>query len=189
MRIEHAGGENNSLGHHFVPVIEDLEADCSKLGPSAFGVDREGARRKVEQWEDLCGDILPVRVDGMCLVASLTQNLVHLMSMETMFVSMYDAPSLFHQMMERLTDDYLRYFRFLERERLLLPTTGDQLLCQGTYCFTNELPERPERTADVWGYLDSQETVGVSLPMLKEFILPYYEKIFRQCGLVSYGCC
>ena len=189
VKIQHVEGVDNSLGHHFVPAIEDFEEDFHKLGRSAFGVNRKATEEQTAQWEELCGDILPVKRAGICLIASLTQNLVHLMSMETMFTAMYDAPELFHKAMEQLTDDYLDYFAFLEREELYLPTTGDQLLCQGTYCFTDELPEQPHNSREVWGYLDSQETVGVSPAMMEEFILPYYQKVMTQCGLVSYGCC
>ena len=42
---------------------------------------------------------------------------------------------------------------------------------------------------DVWGFMDSQETVGLSPDMFGEFIFPYYKKIANEFGLLSYGCC
>lgn len=111
VKIEHVKGAAQSLGHHFVPSIKDFEEDFHKLGRSRFGADREAADRQMAQWEELCGDILPVKRRGICLIASLTQDLVHLMSMETMFTAMYDAPELFHQAMDSCTDDISFLFR------------------------------------------------------------------------------
>ena len=48
---------------------------------------------------------------------------------------------------------------------------------------------RPLTTRDVWGFMDSQETVGLSPEMYEEFIFPCYQKISSQYGLLSYGCC
>ncbi len=66
---------------------------------------------------------------------------------------------------------------------------------QGTWAFTNELPgydqvgKRKFTPGDVWGFMDSQETVGISPQMYEEFIFPCYKKISEQFGLLSYGCC
>lgn len=183
--------ETGSLGHRFIPHIEDLEEDFYKLGPSVFGIDREKAARDAEFLEGLVGDILPVRPDGFSLYASPTQDIVHIMSMEDMFIAMKDSPALFHRMMEMLTSDYESYFRMLEREGLLRSAARSQHLAQGSYCFTDELPDRKDAAAlsDMWLYLDSQENSGVSPEMYREFVFPYYRRLMELSGLVSYGCC
>lgn len=91
----------------------------------------------------------------------------------------------------RAADDYISYFNWMKEEKILLPTTGDELLNQGTYCYTQELPDRMERIglSDVWGYLDSQESSSISPDMYGEFIFPSYKKIAEVFGLLSYGCC
>jgi hypothetical protein len=48
---------------------------------------------------------------------------------------------------------------------------------------------RPLAAADIWGFGDSQETVGVSPAMFREFVLDYQAPVLRRCGLVAYGCC
>ena len=183
--------DTNSLGHHFVPQINDLEEDFPKLGKSIFSLMKKETLDEKQRLEDIFGDILPVKVSGGTQVASLTQDIVHIMSMEDMFTSMYDYPELFHMMMNNLTNDYLEFFNFLEKESVLTNTTGSQWLGQGTYCFTNELPQSKEifTTKDIWIYMDSQETVGVSPEMFDEFIFPYFKKIADKFGLLSYGCC
>ena len=44
-------------------------------------------------------------------------------------------------------------------------------------------------THDVWGYMDSQESVGMSPDMFDEFFFPYYREVASLFGLLSYGCC
>ena len=116
------------------------------------------------------------------------------MGMENMFFAMYDYPDIFHALMKRITDDYIEYFKWLETEDLLLPTVSYEICGQGTFCFTHELPQKrvpgKKLTAnDLWGFMDSQETVGISPTMYEEFIFPYYKRISDLYGIFSYGCC
>ncbi len=184
-----------SLGHQFVSVLEDLEEDYHKLKSSRFGVDLEATAAKEQAVGGAIGDILPVKRTMDCLYSVPTQMLVHIMSMENMMLSMYDYPELFLEMMDRIAEDTLAYYRYLEEQRLILPTTSFESVGQGTYSFTQELPgweewrRRPFITKDVWGFMDSQETVGISPDMYEEFIFPCYQKISQQYGMLSYGCC
>jgi len=41
----------------------------------------------------------------------------------------------------------------------------------------------------LWGFGESQETVGISPEMFAEFVLPYQLPILSRFGLVCYGCC
>ena len=184
--------EAGALGHHFVPQIEDFTADFHKLKKSTYGNDTEGHKNEIALINELFGDILPAKSVGRSLYTVLTQDLVHLMSMETMFFAMYDAPDLFHQAMEQLSGDYLELFAYLSKNGWLDSTTGDEPLAQGSYCFTGSLPKQKDglfTPSDIWGFCDSQETVGVAPDMFEEFIWPYYKRIADSYGLLSYGCC
>ncbi len=186
---------NQSVGHHFQSVIEDLEDDYDKLKETDFGVDMISTEKKKKAIEEAIGDILPVKIQMDCLYSVPTQMLVHIMSMENMMFAMYDYPELFIEMMDRIANDTLAYYRLLEEKQLILPTTSFESVGQGTWSFTNELPghdelaKRPFTTKDVWGFMDSQETVGISPAMYEEFIFPCYKKISEQYGMLSYGCC
>ena len=198
VKVENAQLDGHqSLGHHFIPCLEDLEDDYEegKIKPSTFGVDLEQTEKKKQFIEEMIGDILPVKIQMDCLYSVPTQMLVHIMSMEQMMFNMYDYPELFQQMMGQIADDTLAYYRMLEEKKLILPTTAFENVGQGTFAFTRDLPgeevlrERPFTTKDVWGFMDSQETVGISPQMYEEFIFPCYQKISSQYGLLSYGCC
>lgn len=197
IEIEHTtnADQNESVGHHFVSKVEDLEEDYEKLKKSYFSVDLESTQKKMDAAQEAFGDILPVKMQMDALYSVPTQMIVHFMSMENMLYNMMDYPELFLEMMNRVAEDTIEYFRMLEAKHLILPTTGFEAVGNGTWAFTNELPKsaeavgRPLTTKDVWGFLDSQETVGISPKMFEELVFPCYQKIAEQYGLLSYGCC
>ncbi|HJD29738.1 MAG TPA: hypothetical protein H9914_12200 [Candidatus Blautia avicola] len=188
---------NRGLGHKFIPVLGDLEEDYEngKIKASTYGVNLENTQKKAEFVQEIIGDILPVKIKMDCLYSVPTQMLVHIMGMEQMMMNMYDYPELFQRLMEQIEEDTLSYYKMLEDKRLILPTTGFETVGQGTMAFTRELPgedtlkERPLTPGDVWGFMDSQETLGISPDMYEELVFPCYEKIGKQFGLLSYGCC
>lgn len=177
-------------GRHFIPALGDLEEDFHKLGRSAFGL-REPDEAYHRLLEDTVGDILPLKKTGRILSCSPMGNIVRIMDMQDMYLAMYDYPELFHQMMAMQTQDYLDFFDLHEAEGVLMATAEDCHLAQGSYCYNDKLPQTGEglRSHDIWGYMDSQETSGVSCEMFAEFVMPYYKQIADRFGLLSYGCC
>ena len=192
---EHAlDDKGHDVAYRFLHPIRDLRADLHELQGSVYSVDRQGTLAWKALVEDILGDILPVRMGMRSLVCCLSQYVVHLMGMETMMVSMMDYPEEVHALMKRLSQDYIAYFKWLEKEGLLFANNGNDWLCQGSFGFTRDLPcpgltGRPIATHDVWGYMDSQESVGMSPDMFDEFFFPYYREVASLFGLLSYGCC
>lgn len=177
-------------GYHIDPVIEDLEEEFEKLRGGRFGVNREGARQYRELVESLIGDILPTRTVMHSLSGSITNPLVHLMGMETYYLSMYDCPETLHKVMDMATKVYEDYYDFLEAEGLLLPTCGTSPIAQESFAFNSELPEDSvTKTTQCWGFLESQETTAVSPEVYGEFVYPYQDRLVKRFGLLSYGCC
>ncbi|NLB38268.1 MAG: hypothetical protein GX810_03335 [Clostridiales bacterium] len=181
--------ETGGVGHHFVSYLYDLEKDMHVLNESEYGW-RDNPD-EADLAHDLFGDLLPVRPSGMTLGSSPMQDLVHIMDMEDLYMAMFDTPDLFVQVLERLTDDYAEYFRFLQNKGVLVSAARGQHLAQGSYCFTDRLPDLKEsaRLTDLWLYMDSQETSGVSPEMYAQLVFPSYEKLMALFGRVSYGCC
>lgn len=177
-------------GYHIEPIIEDLEEDFDLLRGGSFGADKEKTKQRMDFINDVFGDILPVRIVQPSLTGSITNPLVHLMSMETLYLSMYDCPEKLHEVMEMATKLYEDYYDFLEREQLLLPTHGISPVAQESFAFNSELPtENATKTTDVWGFLESQETTAVSPETFGEFVFPYQDRLVKRYGLLSYGCC
>jgi hypothetical protein len=113
------------------------------------------------------------------------------MGLETMMISMYDYPELFHEMMTMLTNDYLGLWDLAEKNGYIRPNNFNVGACQGSYGFTNQLPANKDafKISDLWGYMNSQETTEISPDMYHEFFFPYYKKTSEKFGRLGYGCC
>ncbi len=182
---------SGSLGHHFIPYLHDLEEDEHLLGPSPFAVREDWAQQKLQTAQELFGDILPVRRISNAAYCTPMQDIVHIMNMDDMYIAMIDDEDRFTAMLDRLVNDYIAFFKAQEASGTLHTAARMQHLCQGTYCFTNELPDDQPgaRLKDMWLFMDSQETAGVSPEMYRDLVFPYYKKVMDEFGLVSYGCC
>ncbi len=177
-------------GFHIEPQIEDLEEDYEKLGKGGFSVDPDAPRRQMDFVGELFGDILPPRKVMFNLTGAITNPLVQLMGMENLYLALYDTPAALHRLMDDATRVYETYYDHLEREKLLLPTCGISPVSQESFAFNHELPaDKAEKTTDVWGFLESQETTAVSPETFGEFIFPYQDRLVKRYGLLSYGCC
>jgi len=181
---------NNSMGYRVDYPIKDLDADYDKFGQSVYQIDKAASMAYADIAADIFGDILPVKIGISAFKVCPTRFFVHVMGMEMLLFSMYDSPEKFHDLMRRFAEDTIGYFRFLEANDAVNSTAGTEYLGQGSWCFTNELPKvGPVTSREMWGFLDSQESVSISPAMFEEMIFPYYKMIADQYGLLSYGCC
>jgi hypothetical protein len=142
--------------------------------------------------EEYLGGILPVKIHFPSFYFALGNVVLSFMGMQNMMLALYDYPELFHRLMNTLTEDYLRYMKEIENSGAILCNNNGSWLGQGSWGYTDDLPRIGTETvsfADVWGYTNFQETVGMSPQMFDEFFFSYMEKITRRFGLLSYGCC
>jgi hypothetical protein len=68
---------------------------------------------------------------------NMTQRLMRLMSMETLFMAMYDCPDKLHAIMALMRDNAVRMNRWAEAEGLLTLNNGNQCTCGTCYNPTN----------------------------------------------------
>lgn len=188
-KLTRAEGEN-AKGYHIDPVIKDLSEDFDKIEEGYFFPNIEATNQTIDFASDVFGDILPAKRVMHSLEGSITNSLVHLMGMETLYLSMYDYPDLLHKLMDSACNVYERYYDYLENEGLLLPTAGISPVSQESFAFNSELPtDKAVKTTDCWGFLESQETTAVSSETFAEFVFPYQDRLAKRFGLLSYGCC
>lgn len=177
------------IGRKFDYFIKNLKEDLPKLERTEIVYDKTASEEYHDRVQDIIGDILPVKYTTGALYSVPTQEIVHMMGMENMMFAMYDYPEEFKELINIMADDTIRFFRFLEDNKLLTSTKDGEGLGNGSFCYTDELPDNPVTTKDVWGFMDSQETVGISPEMFEEFIFPAYKRISDCYGFLSYGCC
>lgn len=182
-------------GYRFLHPIKDLASDLSLLKPTSLRVDRQRTYAWQAFLDDLLGDILPVNIQTGCHTSTmLTHRVVELMGMQNFFMAIYDQPDAVHQLMAYLRDNALRRMRWMEAEGLLRLNNGNQDSFGSSYNFTKRLPGSDydgstTRLVDLWGCSNSQETVGISPKMFREFCFPYYRDVCEPWGLIYYGCC
>lgn len=180
-----------TIGFHIEPVTDDIERDIALFENGHFEIKRERAEAVSAMADEIFGDILQPRITMGDLHCAITNPLVYLIGMENYYISMYDCPEALHRIMEMAVSVYEKCFDYMTENGLLLPTNGMSTLSQESFCFTDELPTHGPITAteQMWGFLESQETTSVSPDMYGEFVYPYYDRLVRRFGLLSYGCC
>lgn len=183
------------LGFHIEPELIDLDTDLKKLKRTEFFWDEALYKEKEEFIQEILGDILPVKrvnADNYWDMA-LTADVVNLMGTENMFCAMLDTPDEYHQMMEFLADEKIRFLRWQEKNHILYLNNGNDYMGSGSYCFSQELPGKDfqgeVKSIHTWGHMNSQESVGISPEMFREFVLPPMVRLSKEFGLLYYGCC
>lgn len=169
------------------------DKDLERLHAPVFEIDFETTNRTIEVAENIFGDLLTVRLVGIWWWSlGMTLDLALLRGLEQMMYDMMERPELVHRIMGILRDGYMKKLDYLEENGLLSSNT-DQYVGSGGFGYTNQLPNEKGTgkiiTEEMWGFCESQETVGVSPDMFAEFIFPYQFSLLQRFGLNCYGCC
>lgn len=195
VKVPYEHGANRG-SYVWASPIEDIESEFGRLRSAVNTVDREGTFADLELATNLFGDLLPTRIRSrLWWTSGLTSEAIKLIGLETLMLAPYDQPDGFHKLMGFLRDEHLSFVGWLESEGLLTPMNEDDDVGSGGIGYTRELPQKdlqpkmPVRLMDIWGFAESQETVGMSPEMFAEFVIPYQLPILEKFGLNCYGCC
>jgi hypothetical protein len=187
------GGDDGGAYRWDAPLMDYRDLD--KLRPRRIHVDAKKTQRLHELALDTLGDILPVRVEGSWWWSlGMTSDAILLRGFERVLFDMYDNPDGLHRLMAFLRDENLAKLDFLEANGLLTLNNGGDFVGTGGYGWSDELPctgydGKRVRISDLWGFCESQETVGVSPSQFEEFVFAYQLPILERFGLNIYGCC
>ena len=186
------GGEDGGSYVWESPVKS--EEDLPKLHFPQIKVDFEASQDFVDRLNAVFGDLLPVQTKySWWWSLGMTETLAHLRGLEQMMYDMSDRPELIHSLMRLLSDGTLAMLDELQAKGLLSPNYDTSYVGSGGFGLIDELPQADfsgrVRTIDMWGFAESQETVGISPRMFVEFIFPYQLPILERFGLNCYGCC
>jgi len=168
--------------------------DFDKLHYPVITVNDEATDRVFELANEVLGDVLPVRLrTAWWWTLGMTWTLVNIRGLQQMMYDMFDHSNELHKLMGFLRDGHLAKLDYLEENGLFSLNNDGTYVGSGGFGWSNHLPGSDfnghVRTADMWGFTESQETVGVSPEMFAEFIFPYQLPIQERFGLNCYGCC
>ena len=191
VEIPYTRGDNRG-SYVWEAPIKDIPRQLPNLHFRELSVDRPKTREILAIAQDLFGDLLPPRLRGrFWWTTGLTWEAIKLIGLEPLMLLMCDEPASIHQLMTFLRDEMLHFLAWIEREGLLSAHNLNDYTGSGGVGYTRELDDSDGRKklSDLWGFAESQETVGVSPAMFEEFILPYQLPILEKFGLNCYGCC
>ena len=175
--------------------IKDYETDFPKLRFPEILADEERTMSILSAAERIFGDILRVRIKGIWWwTLGMTWDFIKLRGLENLMVDMLLNPQWVHRLMDFLCQALHRKLDFLQSNGMLSLNTDGTYVGSGGFGWTTALPANGYnparvRTIDMWGFAESQETVGVSPELYNEFIFPYQKTILDRFGLNCYGCC
>lgn len=186
------GGEDGGAYTWQSPI--KTEQDVEKLRYPEIRVNYEATEKLVAVAEQLFGDLLTIRTKTLWWWSlGMTRLLAELRGLQQIMYDMYDDPDLIHRIMTILRDGTMAMLDQLEEKGLLGSNRDGTYVGSGGLGWTNELPPPDSNgkvcCANLWGFAESQETVGISPDMFAEFVFPYQLPILERFGLNCYGCC
>jgi hypothetical protein len=187
------GGDTGGAYRWDAPLSD--YADVEKLKPRTIIVNPEKTSKLYDLANDVVGDILEVRLAGVWWWShGMTSDLILLRGFERVLYDMHDNPDDLHRLMAFLRDENLAKLDFLQSNGLLSLNNGGDFVGTGGYGWSGELPAagfdgQRVRTQDMWGFGESQETIGVSPQRFEEFVFAYQLPILERFALNIYGCC
>lgn len=186
------GGEHGGAFRWDPPLKND--ADLERLHYPQLQIDYDASARLVEIAQDILGDLLAVRaVTRWWWSVGGSRTLADWRGLDQMMFDMVDRPELIHALTGLIRDGTLALLEELEARGLLAPNWDGSYVGSGGLGWCDELPAPgfagQVRLRDLWGFAESQETVGISPRMFAEFVFPYQLPLLERFGLTCYGCC
>ena len=186
----------DGFAHVPTPLVENLEDFPAyvekKLNPR-WTINKEAYKTQLEVISDILGDTLHVRLWGSCNAFPAAGPLFAVLGTENIFYALADYPDSVKEFMQKLTDGYLAFLAECDEKEAVLPNSENHGIPMASCGFTRELPQpdgnKAVKVKDTWGYMNSQETEGISSDMFHEFFFPYYKCVADRFGMLSYGCC
>ena len=174
--------------------IQDYDRDLPKLHTPAIDIDWETSRGCEQIAREVFGGILDVRMRGMWWWSlGITLPAVQLRGLENMLTDFLDQPHNLKALFSFIADSHLKRLGWLEQQGLLALNNDGTYVGSGGFGYTDALPAAgfagKARCIDLWGFAESQETVGVSPEMYAEFVFPEEQRVLDRFGLTCYGCC
>jgi hypothetical protein len=178
----------------FDPVITQA-TDLKNIKFPEVTHDEKETHLRMEEAQDLFGDILDVRLRGVDHIS------YHLMSqytswrgLEEAMLDMFLQPQMVHDAMALLEEGHRRILQQFVDQNLLTLNNDSTYHSSGGNGYTNELPSagydsRHVRPNDMWASAESQELAQVGPRQHAEFALPYETRLLSPFGLTGYGCC
>lgn len=193
LKVNRVGGGHGGA-YKAESVLADYERDFPRLRFPEIQVDYEQSAALLDMAEQVFEGVMPVRrYNAWWWSLGLTWSYIDLRGFEEFLCDFMLEPEYLHKTMDFLCQGTLDRIDRLERDGLLHQNTGNDYVGSGGFGFTEDIlpvpPGQKVTTADMWGFVESQETVAVSPDNYAEFILPYHKRLAERFALNCCCCC
>ncbi|MCC8179350.1 MAG: hypothetical protein LIP23_00325 [Planctomycetes bacterium] len=194
LEIKRIGGQDGGA-YNWEHPLKEYGTDLPNMRHPVITIDYDRSDKALAMAQQVFGDILRVRrFTPWWHSLGMTEDYIALRGLDVFMMDMYDYPDEVHQTMALMRDGTLAKMDYLEKNGLLWPNHEGVYIGSGGFGWTTDLPADgfdPDRVRlkDMWGFCESQETVGVSPDMFEEFVFLYQLPILEKFGLNCYGCC
>lgn len=167
------------------------EDDLAKLHPPEVVYDQAATEGAFAVAKEVFAGLMDVEIVGSGgLHFNIWDDVARYRGVENLLMDLAERPEFMHATARRFMEIGQSQFKQLEEQGLLDPRP---VLLHCTAACSRELPA-PDcrghyRAKDVWGRCAAQIFGSVSPAMHDEFDLAYNELLFKDCGLLYYGCC
>lgn len=188
-------GRGSSLGFKTNRPIQDIDADSGKLKKRTISLDREATERHAQLAKEIFSGLLPVEIGRPSTQYSngITNKAVLLMGMQELYLQMAMNPDAVTRLLTFLAEDNMALGQWEQEQNLLtLNNDGNQGYCSGSSHYSDETASvSGDRvmSSDRYGYLESQESAGVSADMFEQFLMPHFTRLASKFKLFMFGCC
>ncbi len=166
------------------------EDDLARLREPEIVYNREASEEALSLAVEVFAGLMDVELAGRTLGYGIWDRIATFRGVENLLMDLAMRPDFMHRTARRFMEIARSEFRQLEEQGLLDPR---QTLLHCTPACTDELPAEDfdgrVRAKDVWGRCAAQIFGAVSRDMHDEFDLAYNQELFKDCGLLYYGCC
>ena len=178
------------VAHAYTDQLQ-TEDDLAKLREPEIVYDKTASEQALAVADEVFAGLMDVELAAPGgLGYSIWDRIATFRGVDNLLLDLAMRPDFMHQTARRFMEIARSEFRQLEEQELLGP---QQVLLHCTPACTQELPaddfDGHVRPKDVWGRCAAQIFCSVSPDMHDEFDLEYNYELFKDCGLLYYGCC
>jgi hypothetical protein len=177
----------------FVPVLIE-ESDIKKLISPDHIIDESTTRTQYDKLQDAIGGLMDIHVSRSSIYSmwnsDISTDLAKLIGLEQYMWYIFDRPEWLHKILAFMRDAIIKVHDQVEAAGDF--SLADQINQAMPYSKELKDPTPNVKVTDrseMWWFMASQESTGLSPDMFYEFMLQYQIPIVEKFGLSAYGCC
>jgi len=177
----------------FIPELIE-EEDINRLVSPNHIIDEYTTNLQYKKLQDAIGGLMEIHVSRSSIYSmwntDISTDLAKLIGLEQYMWYIFDRPQWLHKILAFMRDAIIKVHNQVEASDDF--SLADQI--NQAMPYSKELKDpnpsiKGVKRSEMWWFMASQESTGLSPDMFYEFMLQYQIPIVEKFGLSAYGCC